>query len=151
MDGGGRKNFGRRGGGASGGRAGGRGGHGGGRGRGRAPQGSQYQTRFSSIGSTGRRFRRIKVVLVGLKSTHRRLRGRGATGQNNQIRAREVVSEFKGRHSSQCRSVWGLILREERGLEDPGAHLPLLHHLLSLKLSFSLSAPLSHLPLISNP
>ncbi|CAA2934405.1 argonaute 2 [Olea europaea subsp. europaea] len=48
MEGGGRKNFGRRGGGASGGRAGGRGGnyqgHGGGRGRGRAPQGSQYQT-----------------------------------------------------------------------------------------------------------
>ncbi|CAA2984053.1 argonaute 2-like [Olea europaea subsp. europaea] len=44
MDGGGRNNFGRRGGGASGGRAGGRGGHGGGRGRGRAPQGTQYQT-----------------------------------------------------------------------------------------------------------
>ncbi|CAI9788027.1 unnamed protein product [Fraxinus pennsylvanica] len=48
MDGGGRKNFGRRGGGASGGRTGGRGGNyqgqGGGRGRGGAPQGPQYQT-----------------------------------------------------------------------------------------------------------
>ncbi|KAL2467447.1 Protein argonaute 2 [Abeliophyllum distichum] len=47
MDGGGRKNSGRRGGGASGGRSGGRGGNyqgqGGGRGRGGAPQGSQYQ------------------------------------------------------------------------------------------------------------